>query len=96
MQRIVEWTEGDAIFSPVDNPKPHFLGGSYEADGTRREYANDLDSGAVFALDLTECDLSTRPELREALSFGGRLGRIVSHNFAVVGACRIWTFVVEF
>ena len=96
MQRLVKWTEGSAIFTPNDNPKPVYLGGAHEPGSAARARATDLDHGAVFALDLTPTGLTNRPELREALTYEGRLGKVVSHNYEVVGSNRIWTFVVEF
>ncbi|MEH0937670.1 hypothetical protein [Micromonospora psammae] len=89
IQRIVKWTEG---FQPEDNPAGKHVGGS-KAEG----YVNDLDHGAVFALDLQPDSLArSHPDLLLALTRQGRMGRIVSHCHEVVGGHRIWTFVVEF
>jgi len=86
MQRIVKWTEGGY------NPKPPYLGGA-----GKNGYVNDLDGGAVFALDLTPEALQVHhPDLLRALSHRGRLGRIVSHSWTSSSSYRRWTFVVEF
>ncbi|UVS80562.1 hypothetical protein [Actinokineospora sp. UTMC 2448] len=81
MQRIVRWNAG------LTNRDWHFAGNS----------SNDLDYGYVSYLDVTAEDLAmVSPELRRALTRNGRLGKIVQHTHSVVGAGRIFTFVVDF
>lgn len=89
IQRIVKWTEG---YRGESNPAGKYVGGSKS-----ERSVNDLDRGAVFALDLQlESLAGSHPDLLQALSREGRVGRIVSHCHEVVGSYRIWTFVVEF
>ncbi|MFY1614749.1 hypothetical protein [Micromonospora sp. WMMD736] len=88
-QRIVKWTEG---YPWESNPAGKYVGGS-KSEGR----VNDLDHGAVFTLDLRADSLAgSHPDLLQALSRQGQVGRIVSHCHEVVSSHRIWTFVVEF
>ncbi len=81
MQRIVRWNAGGT------GRNWHFAGNDW----------NDLDNGHVSYLDVSAEDLARiSPELLRALTRDGRLGEIVQHTHSVVGASRIFTFVVEF
>lgn len=89
MQRIVKWTEG---WSANDNEHPNYVGGGRAAE----EHTNDLEPGAVFALDLTRDGLQAHPDLLAALTLDGVLGHVTAHSWFLVSSKRIWTFVVEF
>ena len=93
MQRLVKWTEGHTHRDGGGNPGPNYLGGVKD---WKWSDPGDLEAGGVHALDLTVDSLKAHPELRQALSYQGRLGRIISHSMEVASSARIWTFVVEF
>lgn len=96
MQRIVKWTEDRDRFERSGYELP-YLGGAHDsATGELLDRTNDEHHGAVFALDLIPDSLANWPELRDALSHEGKVGRIISHGFEKVSGRGVWTFVVEF
>ncbi len=81
-QRVIKWTE------PIFNVPWQWGDSSRSSDlnyGNTKYFEIDLKT-------LTKCS----PELSQAFSPNGKIGKITDHSHSVEGSFRIWTFVIEF
>jgi hypothetical protein len=80
MQRLVKWVPGSREGADLDSLGRNNI---------------DISGDYVGVLDLTVARLARIPELQDALTHNGTVGRVVSHTHETAGGYRIYTFLVE-